>query len=72
MDSTNNQQLSPLRLRIGFLFIFLWWAPFWALAPYIANITGLSISLTTQIIMGIQTEVGLLGVYSGQAGISSC
>lgn len=51
------------KLRIGVLFIFLWWFPFWALATPLAETTGFKITTVTIFIMGIQTVIGLLGFY---------
>lgn len=70
MPEYKTEEVSATRLRIGVLMVFLWWAPFWALAPYIANIfassaeaaVGLT-SIIVIIIMVIQTLVGLVGLY---------
>lgn len=62
MESVTKQEISAFRLRIGFLFIFLWWAPFWMLAPYLAKITGISTSVATLLIMLIQTAIGFVGI----------
>jgi hypothetical protein len=59
---------SPLRLRIGVLFILLWWFPFWALAPTITkSLAGLphppSVAVVTTAIVVVQTLIGLLGFF---------
>ena len=70
MSDYKTEEVSASRLRIGVFFVFLWWAPFWALAPYIANIFASSeestiglTSIIVIIIMVIQTLIGLVGVF---------
>jgi len=42
-ENAKSAAMSPLRLRVGVLFILLWLVPFWALAPAIAHsLSGLS------------------------------
>lgn len=49
-------------LRIGFICILLWWAPFWMLAPLINDALGLnSGTAITVIIMAVQTIIGVFG-----------
>ena len=63
MTNSEQNSVSPLRLRIGVLFIFLWWAPFWMLAPAIADAIGSDdTGRVTFAIMAIQTVIGLLGM----------
>lgn len=64
-------QVSPFRLRIGVALIFLWWLPFWALSPAIADALGLSTSLVTVVIMIIQTIIGLLGIVVAGKQVSA-
>jgi len=59
---------SPLRLRIGVLFILLWWFPFWAFAaPITKELAGLShppsVAAVTTAIVVVQTLIGLLGFW---------
>ena len=59
---------SPLRLRVGVLFILLWWFPFWAFAPPITKaLAGLShppsVAVVTTTIVVVQTLIGLLGFW---------
>jgi hypothetical protein len=54
---------SAAKLRLGVFCIFLWWAPFWALAAPIANKLDLKVSSLTLLIMTIQTIIGVLGFY---------
>jgi len=60
-----NEELSvsPTRLRSGVLCIALWWAPFWAAAPVVADFMGTSdIARVTAAIMIVQTIIGAIGV----------
>lgn len=55
--------ISPVRLRVGVLFIALWWAPFWAAAPVVAEWIGSDdVARVTLGIMIIQTAFGAFGV----------
>ena len=63
MDTENTATVSAARMRIGVLCIFLWWAPFWALAPAIADTTGFKVSYVTFAIMGVQTAIGFFGMW---------
>lgn len=67
---------SPLRLRVGVLLIILWWLPFWALAPLIADsLSGLSkppsVAAVTTTIVVVQTMIGLLGFWVAGTGVKS-
>lgn len=67
-DSGKQSGISPRRLRLGVLFIVLWWIPFWLLAPYIASLFNSSDSahltgIITAIIVIVQTAMGGLGIY---------
>ncbi len=62
MSEEKPNQISGTRLRIGVLSIFIWWAPFWALAPAIAGFFDLKVSYATIAIVCLQTALGLLGV----------
>ena len=60
--------MSPLRLRVGVLFILVWLVPFWALAPAIAHsLSGLSkppsVAEVTTAIVVMQTIIGLFGSW---------
>ncbi len=66
-----NTQVSATRLRIGVVLIVLWWAPFWALSPAIAEATGLKTSVVTTTIVIIQTALGALGVWVAGKQVSS-
>ncbi|MEO5628125.1 MAG: hypothetical protein ABIQ89_04545 [Candidatus Saccharimonadales bacterium] len=68
MVKSTNIETSPLRLRIGISLIVIWWLPFWALAPFIANLFTASTNdhLTatiTSVIIVLQTLVGFIGAY---------
>lgn len=68
----NDQQISPVRLRVGVFLIFLWWVPFWAAAPAIARYIGSEDSgKITFIIMAIQTVIGAIGVVVAGKQVSS-
>lgn len=67
---------SPLRLRVGVLLIILWWLPFWALAPVVANsLSGLSkppsVAAVTTTIVIVQTMIGLLGSWVAGTEVKS-
>ncbi len=63
--------ISGARLRIGVIFIVLWWAPFWALSPAIAEATGIKTSVVTTTIVIIQTIFGFLGVWVAGKQVST-
>ena len=55
--------VSALRLRLGVLLILLWWVPFWALSPYIADALGSeggqpSVAAVTTAVVAVQTVKG--------------
>jgi hypothetical protein len=54
--------ISPSRLRLGVLFVALWWIPVWALAPVIAGFWDLDGRTVVIVMAVIQTVIGLLGV----------
>lgn len=71
MDTTQPTEahdLSPLRLRVGVSFIVVWFLPFWALGPWIADVlngsgnspTGAEV---TTVIAVVQTLIGLAGFW---------
>ena len=65
MTIEDKPAISPLKLRVGVLFIIIWWAPIWLLAPVISdalNNTPTTAVITTTIIV-VQTLIGLLGFY---------
>jgi hypothetical protein len=55
-------QVSASRMRIGVLFLFVWWAPIWALSPAIATSLDLKTSTVTLVIVILQTIIGVLGI----------
>jgi hypothetical protein len=64
LNMQETEQVSPLRLRVGVFFIFLWWVPFWAAAPAIAKYFGIdNTGAVTFIIMAIQTIIGGIGIF---------
>lgn len=64
MDADTKIELSPLRLRIGVVCIFLWWIPIWAAAPVIAAWFGYSnITRVTIVLMTVQTIIGGIGIF---------
>ena len=68
--------MSPLRLRVGVILIILWWTPFWALAPRIADsLSGLSnppsVAAVTTTIVVVQTIIGLLGFWVAGTQVKS-
>ena len=75
-EDAKSAAMSPLRLRVGVLFILLWLVPFWALAPAIAHsLSGLSkppsdVAVTTAIVM-LQTIIGLLGSWIAGTEVKS-
>lgn len=65
---------SPLRLRLGVLLILVWWLPFWALSPRIAeSLSGLSqppsVAAITTVIVVVQTLIGLVGFWVAGAEV---
>lgn len=63
--------VSGTRLRIGVVLIVLWWAPFWALSPAIAEATGFKTSVVTTTIVIIQTILGFLGIWVAGKQVST-
>jgi hypothetical protein len=66
MEEDESASGSALRLRLGVTLILLWWIPFWALAPHIADsLSSLSnppsVAEVTTFIVVVQTIVGILG-----------
>jgi hypothetical protein len=66
MEEEESARVSPLRLRIGVALILLWFLPFWALSPYIADsLSSLSnppsVAEVTTFIVVVQTVLGILG-----------
>ena len=57
------QEVSATRLRIGTLFLLLWFLPFWMAGPKVANALGISNSVATGLIMLIQTAIGVIGGF---------
>jgi hypothetical protein len=61
---------------VGVALILLWWAPFWALGPWIAdrlNGTGTSptAATVTTVIVIVQTIIGLIGLWAAGTEIKS-
>ncbi len=60
--------ISPKRLRIGMIFIIIWWLPIWLLSPLISWLLGDSGDVSAShavfvVIIAIQTIFGLLGMF---------
>jgi hypothetical protein len=75
-ENAKSAAMSPLRLRVGVLFILLWLVPFWALAPEIAHsLSGLSkppsVAVVTTAIVVLQTLIGLLGSWVAGTEVKS-
>lgn len=63
IPESRNIEISPTRLRIGVLCVFIWWIPIWAAAPIIAGWFGISdIAKLILIMATIQTIIGGFGV----------
>jgi uncharacterized oligopeptide transporter (OPT) family protein len=66
MTDEESTTVSPARLRLGVSLIIVWWIPFWALSPYIADSLSStanppSVAAITTVIVIVQTIIGLLG-----------
>ncbi len=66
MDEHEAASVSALRLRLGVFLVVLWWLPFWALSPYIADsMSSLSnppsVAAVTTAIVVVQTIIGIIG-----------
>jgi hypothetical protein len=66
MDEHGTASVSALRLRLGVFLVVLWWLPFWALSPYIADsMSSLSnppsVAAVTTVIVVVQTILGIIG-----------
>ena len=75
-EGAKSAAMSPLRLRVGVLFILLWLVPFWALAPAIAHsLSGLSkppsVAEVTTAIVVMQTIIGLFGSWIAGTEVKS-
>ncbi len=62
MSEDNKADISPTRLRVGVLLIFIWWLPIWVFAPQIADFFGFDPNNARIVIMIIQTIIGFFGV----------
>lgn len=62
MNSDPKISISPTRLRVGVLLIFIWWLPIWLVAPQIANLLGVDSNNARIFIMIIQTIIGFFGL----------
>ncbi len=62
MSDDATSDISPTRLRIGTVLIFLWWVPIWAIAPQLADMFGFDSNNARIVIMIIQTIIGLIGM----------
>jgi hypothetical protein len=65
---SNQQGISPRRLRAGVVLITLWFLPFWVLAAPIAAHSSSAdtahlTAVLTAVIMIIQTVIGIIGLY---------
>lgn len=64
MDENNQIEISPFRLRVGVVCIFLWWIPVWAAAPAIAAWFDYdNDKRVTIVLMTIQTVIGGIGIF---------
>lgn len=58
--------VSPLRLRLGIILLFLWWIPFWLATPIFSVILGIdtakSESYLVLAILIVQTILGCVGL----------
>ena len=58
--------ISPNKLRLGIVFIFLWWIPFWLAVPGLCKALGItskeSQTILTVFILALQTVFFFLGV----------
>jgi hypothetical protein len=75
-EDAKSAGLSPFRLRVGVFLILLWFLPFWALAPRIADsLSGLtnppSVAAVTTTIVVVQTIIGLLGFWVAGTEVKS-
>jgi hypothetical protein len=66
MEEDESARVSPMRLRLGVSLILLWFLPFWALSPFIADsLSSLSnppsVAQVTTFIVVAQTVIGILG-----------
>lgn len=69
-DAAEVRTPSALRLRLGVFMILVWFAPIWALGPWITHaLSGLptppTVTVVTTTILVIQTITGLLGFWIG-------
>jgi hypothetical protein len=71
MNEENTTAVSALRLRVGVICLVLWWIPFWALAPGIADALNIKASYVTFAIMGVQTAFGFLGIWVAGKEVSN-
>lgn len=76
MDETEPRRLSALRLRVGIVLVLLWWLPFWALSPAIADtMSGLanppSVAAVTTVIVVLQTIIGVVGFVVAGAEVKA-
>lgn len=67
MDDKQKPTVSATRVRLGAVLLVLWWLPFWAATPWIAdklNIQGDSAQHTLFIvILIVQTLIGFVGLF---------
>ncbi len=67
MGDKNSTDVSATRLRVGVFLLLLWWIPFWLAAPRIAELLSIDSSggktLVTVIIFGVQTVIGIIGIF---------
>ena len=64
MESKESTRTSIFRLRLGVVFIFMWWLPFWIVTPAISDMLGLTPdskhSLLIKVVI-VQTVLGITG-----------
>lgn len=63
--------ISPTRLRLGVLLIFIWWLPIWLIAPQIADLFGADSNNARIVIIVVQTIIGFLGLLVAGQQIAS-
>ena len=66
MKSEHKTVVSPVRLRVGIILLFLFWIPFWALVPVLESTLNITSSQgirnLTIVVMLLQSALGLAGV----------
>ncbi|MEI8338920.1 MAG: hypothetical protein WCF91_03260 [bacterium] len=66
MESQESTKKSIFRLRLGVVFILLWWIPFWIVTPAIADLFNIPENNHHGLIIkviAVQTVLGLIGAF---------